>query len=90
MNALTDTRWFWIALAAAVYPLLFATLLVIVIMPPLNMIGVPIWFLLAAGAVGNISNGLDAATRRRSQRDARRKAPGVEPVQRTNALWNEL
>lgn len=88
MKALAETRLFWVLLAAVTYPVLFAIMLLIVIMPPLNMVGVPIWFLMASGAVGAISNGLEETKRPRAtaQREARRYAPGVVPVQRTNAL----
>jgi hypothetical protein len=87
MTSYTDSPAFWVAVAALLYPALFATMLVLVIMPPLNMIAVPAWFLVCAGAVGNVSNGYANAKRRRAaQREARRYAPGVVPIQRTNAL----
>jgi hypothetical protein len=86
MAGLTETRGFWIAMAIILFPLLFAELLLFAIMPPLNMIFVPIWFFVCAGAIGSITNGLERAKRRQVQREARRYAPGVIPVQRTNAL----
>jgi hypothetical protein len=86
MKGLTATRAFWIALALVVYPLLFAVLLVLVIMPPLNMIAIPIWFFVIAGAIGGITRGLDEARRAaHAPAEDRRYAPGVVPVQRTNA-----
>jgi hypothetical protein len=87
MKALAALRLTWIVLAVVLYPLLFAGFLLIAIMPPLNMVGVPLWFMMSAGAVGGISNGLARTARpRAAQREARRYAPGVVPVQRTNAL----
>ena len=85
MKALVETRAFWWVVAAVVYPLLLASFVLIAIMPPLNIVLAPVWLLLSAGAVGGVSNGLARAAARR-QRLARRYAPGVVPVQRTNAL----
>jgi hypothetical protein len=77
---------FWILLSVVLYPLLFAGFLLFVIMPPLNMVLVPLWFFVGAGAVGGVTNGLDEARRVQAlQREARRYAPGVVLFQRTNA-----
>jgi hypothetical protein len=94
---MSESRAFWILVACVAYPVLAAIGLVIVVMPPINIVGVPIWFALAAGVVGRVSNGiagvdLDGKTRarvatiEREDQDEVRSVAGVLPVQRTNAL----
>jgi hypothetical protein len=93
-----ESRAFWILVACLTYPVLAALGLIIVVMPPINIVGVPIWFALAAGVVGRVSNGiagvdLGGKTRERvasrsdaDDQDGVRSVAGVLPVQRTNAL----
>jgi hypothetical protein len=85
MKALLETRLFWWLVAAVVYPLLLASFVLVAIMPPLNIVLAPVWMLVSAGVVGGVSNGIAEAGRRQRAR-VRRYAPGVAPVQRTNAL----
>jgi hypothetical protein len=54
MNALRF--WGWILAAVVMYPLLVLGGCVVAIMPPINIVLVPMWIGLAMGAVGAISN----------------------------------
>lgn len=87
MKRLSDSPAYWIALGAVVYPLLFVGLLGSAFMPPLNMIGVPLFFFLIAGAVGGISNGYDEARSRGSK--AREPAPFDVPLDHASA-WSDV
>lgn len=81
---------FWVALGVVTFPMLLAIGVLVAIMPPLNMMLIPVWAFIAMGAVGSITNGYEEARRaaRPAQRapEPLRNAPGVVPVQRANAL----
>ncbi len=79
---------FWVALAVVTFPVLLVMGVLVAIMPPLNMLLIPVWAFVAMGAVGSITNGIEDCRRAAAQRPAEplRNAPGVVPVQRVNAL----
>ncbi len=81
---------FWVALAVVTFPALLAMGVLVAIMPPLNMMLIPVWAFVAMGAVGSITNGIEdcrrAALAAQRPADPLRNAPGVVPVQRVNAL----
>lgn len=86
---MTKYTAFWVALGVVTFPVLLVMGILVAIMPPLNMFLIPVWAFIAMGAVGSITNGYDEARRFSAQREpaaAFRKAPGVMPVQRANAL----
>lgn len=56
---MTKSSTFWIAVAFVLYPPMLVMGLLIAIMPPLNIVGIPVWFMLAAGLVGDLSNRIE-------------------------------